>query len=279
MSVLQRIVSICTKECRKFSSFDEFQKHLKNELHTPIFMELHTKYLAFFQTWYASYRIPEYSKSSNVIFIYETRNHYNLEFLFYNVMYFARGWGLHVVCSETNYDLIKGILGANISNVRIDIVEDTGEYGDGLVQYNEYMKTEEFWFSIPDTVRKILTVEVDSYMRYPIVPVMLDIDYCASRWGWDADSPGGGGITLRSVSAMKDICRRLPELRKEIFAQDCWASEGICRLGYSYNSTFFMEGCLQKEAVGVHQWWSFSYPMFQERLECFKEYMKLHIDT
>jgi hypothetical protein len=274
---VQLIVDAC-KNPSRFTSYAEFQQYLKHTFHTPIFAELHEKYLGSLRSWFASYRIPDYDTSSNVIFLYETRDHYNLEFLLYNLMYFAQGWGLHIVCSSINLYRIKHILGDMVSHVRIDVLQETSEeYESGLVAYNMYMKSPTFWNSIPDTIKTLLTAEVDSYLRSPILPEMLEIDYCASRWEWEPESPGGGGITVRSVGAMKDICARLPHLAAEVFAQDCWAAEGVKQLGYTYNSTFFMEGCMQEEAIGVHQWWSFSFPMFEERRRCFEKYMILDI--
>lgn len=247
-------------------------------LEKPIFDELHARYLPFFKQWYASYDIPAYDTASNTIFIYETRLHYNLEFLIYNTLYFAPTFGLHLVCSSENHAYLCKILGKNLGRVKLVVLEETaGAYETGRNAYNEFMKSADFWNSIPSRIQCILTAEVDSYMRNPLEDVMLDIDYCASRWTWKPDLPGGGGISLRNVQAMKDICEKLPDLAKEQWAQDCWANEGVIRLGKTFNNTFFIESWLQPEAVGVHQWWTFCLPLTQERLDCLESYLHLNI--
>ncbi len=277
MDLLQTITD-AFETVKEETSLEKVQEHCKIALEKPIFDELRRKYLPFLRTWFANYTLPSYSDTPNILFIYETRCHANLEFILYSSAYFAQGWGLHIICSSSNKDFIVQLLGDKVSNVYIQILSDTVDgYVANRNSYNEFLKSASFWNSFPESKQWILTVEVDSYLRKSIpISEMLTYAYCASCWSWK-DGPGGGGITLRSIQAMKDICAQFPTLADEIWPQDCWASEGIHRLGFAYNSTFFMESCLQADAIGVHQWWTFCVPLDDERLWYLNRYMELDI--
>jgi hypothetical protein len=276
MNLLQ-IITDALDPCKTETSLEKVQEHCKRVLEKPIFDELRRNYLPFLKSWFSTYILPDYVHTNKVLFLYETRCHENLEFLLYSSIYFAQGWGLHIVCSETNKEFILEILKHNANAAYIQVLDETGVgYVENRNSYNAFMKTPAFWNSFPESKHWILTIEVDSYLRKPIPIEALNYSYCGACWAWK-DGPGGGGITLRSIQAMKDICARFPTLADEIWPQDCWAAEGIRQLGYSYNSTFFMESCLQVDAIGVHQWWTFCLPLDDERLWYLNEYMKLDI--
>jgi hypothetical protein len=58
----------------------EINHHIRMCLEKPIFEDLHARYMVPLKAWFAPYEIPDYHKASNIIFLYESRNHYNLEF-------------------------------------------------------------------------------------------------------------------------------------------------------------------------------------------------------
>ena len=86
-------------------SNDDLLHKLHINLEKPIFDYLKSQYLEKFRKWWDTYTLP--SKSKYNIVLYETRCHSNLEFLIYNLTYFAENYGLILYCSEANYDYIK----------------------------------------------------------------------------------------------------------------------------------------------------------------------------
>lgn len=278
MDLLQTILT-AYESVSMVSDLENLQMYMRTALEPLIFNELKRKYMGQLQTWYKSYKLPHYDSTDKILFVYETRPHENLAFLLYSLCYFARGWGLHIACKESNRVFVEEILGENTQATHIETLPELcGKYEDERNGYNAFMKSPVFWNGFLETHKWILTAEVDSYLRLPIPEDIFQYDFCASLWSWK-EGPGGGGITLRSIPAMQTICRELPLLEKQVWAQDCWASEGIKQLGYSYNPTYFMESCLQHEAVGVHQWWSFCIPLSDERLSFFNSYITLKIDN
>jgi len=223
-----------------------------------VFDYLKSKYLDYLRNWWKSYELPTVS-INNCIVLYETRCHPNLEFIIYNLTYFARNWGLIIYCSNANYNFINNILKHNSIKAVLHIIREDEGGREVRNEYNEFTKSDEFWSSLP--CNNILMCEMDAYLRKKIPHNVLSFDYICCLWPWYADLPGGGGISFRNVNAMKRICREYPELKIELFAQDSWAAEGCKRLNLSYNNSYLVEAAHHIiDPIGFHNWWTFINP-------------------
>lgn len=239
---------------------------------------LRSKYLNSLRSWWKSHTLQDTFTSSKSIVIYETRCHEQLEFLILNCTYFASKWGLTIFCSDENYAFICDVLGNNKDKARIIVCrQEEGNYSDERDVYNTVLKSRHFW----DTLHgygysHVLMAEVDAYLcdHIDAIESINEYDYIASRWNWVPDAPGGGGLTIRRVSKMLELC----DLDIDEPMQDCWASEGIRRVGGIVNNTLFAESCLLEKVWGVHQWWAFVEPNTKHK-PIYDRYMCLNIDT
>jgi hypothetical protein len=245
---------------------EEFLHKCHINYEQPVFDLLKHKYMDFFKKWWDTYTLPIISETNKSIVIYETRCHINLEFLIYNLTYFARGWGLIIYCSKDSHRFICDILKHNRFRAILHIVRDDEGGKEVRDEYNNFVKSSIFWNSIP--TEYVLMCETDTYLRKHIPDNITDYDYVCCKWGWHKDLAGGGGLSFRRVSSMKRICLEHPYLEK-IFAQDSWVAEGCKILNLSYNNTYFVESYHDiPDPIGFHQWWTFINP------HTFKTYWK-----
>jgi len=236
-----------------FNSRDEYLHQQRSQLDPIIFNSLRYLHGSRLEDHWNTYKIPE--KSDKAIVFVERRCHPNLEFCLHNAAYFARGYSIHIVCSHANLNFIKTLCVDKDVYIHI-LFENAGTPKEGRDDYNKLLKTSAFWNLFQE--EHILTMETDCYLIKQIPDSIYKYDYVASRWAWFYDKPGGGGLSYRKRSVMKEICERYSDLQM----QDIFASEGIeslCKKFPSYDESmyFFTESISSDQAIGVHQWWTF----------------------
>jgi len=246
------------------------------EFDPVVFNSLRTLYGDVLKQFWERATIP--LKSNRAIIFVERRCHPNLEFCLHNAVYYARGYSLHIFCSEANYDFIKTICGSQLQNIHIrkEFV-GFGTPEEGKAEYNELLKKCEFWNKFEEEF--VLTMETDSYLLRPIPKSIYKYDYVASKWSWSKTEPGGGGISHRKTAVMKQICN-LEETRS-IPMQDSFASTGITVLnGSSPTDThYFTESIFSNNGVGTHQWWTFLHTKPLDIIRsCIEVYITLYIE-
>ena len=244
---------------------DELLHKYHTIFETRIYEHLKSKYLEHLKQWWSNYELP-LASCDKCIVLYETRCHTSLEFLIYNLTYFARGWGLIIYCSKSNYNFINDILKHNKYRAILQIVREDEGGREVREEYNEFTKREVFWNSLP--CKYILMCEMDGYLKRVVPSNITDFDYVCCIWPWCLDLAGGGGISFRRVSSMKRICKEIPQLANEIFPQDGWVAEGCNRLNLSYNNSYLVEahhGII--DPLGFHNWWTFINPFMLSEME------------
>ncbi len=240
----------------EYQSLGDQPTHRCRELLEPIvFQHMRETYLPRLREWWSTHVIPADAKRS--IVVYETRNHEQLEFLILNLCYFAPDWALTVYCSEENYTFVKEIVGVKGATIRIHRPAE-GDYASERNEYNAVLTSRQFWKGLTH-FEHVLLAEVDSYLVRPLSTItdLDDYDYSASKWIWNTAAPGGGGISLRRVSYMLQLC----DVGITVSMQDVWVSEAIQQIGGSVGS-HFSESVLLEEPIGVHQWWSFYFQYY-----------------
>jgi hypothetical protein len=244
-----------------------------------VFDILKSRYGTALCSFWESYKVPFYSDKAVVIV--ERRCHPNLWFTIYNAAYFCRGWSIYLFCSQQNYQYCKDILGHNAANVHLIVqFTEVASPEKGIREYNELLKTYEFWSQID--AEHICTMETDCYLRKPIPEEYLEYDFVGTPWAWDLQGPGGTGLTLRRKSMMIVICLRGD---KDIPMQDNFASEAVKRVGGRWLPArpegvfLFSESTYREDPVGVHQWWTFAFNKFLdgEGFEIVQNYFNLEI--
>lgn len=224
-----------------------------------IYASLDRLYGKVFQEYWDSTLIP--LESNKAIVFVERRCHPNLKFCLQNAAYFAPGYAIHIFCSEANLDFIRTLCGKQISNIHIHTIFKTiGSYEDGKREYNQLLKEYNFWNILKE--EHILTMETDTYLLRHIPDSIYQYEYVASKWPWAPLEPGGGGLSYRKLSVMKEICSKHGPTDSST-PQDCYVSEKIRILGYSNPSmsesrNYFTESDFSTGSIGTHQWWTFA---------------------
>jgi hypothetical protein len=234
---------------------------LRMNLETPIFDELREKYGKALKEFWESAEFP--AKSTNTVLMVERRNHPNLEFCLQNFMYFTRAqnFSLTIVCSRTNEEQIRQILGKHIQTTDLRVLweDNPSEHGAAQKEYSALFQNPEFWESIEAT--SILSVQTDCYLRKPLPALVWDVDYVASPWAWKPWVVGGSGLTFRKKEAVVDMCKRV-FMKGKIVAEDEFFAHMciVCKkkvLPLDIAETIFSESRFVEDPVGVHQWWTY----------------------
>ena len=148
--------------------------------------------------------IPEFS--DKVAMIIEPRKSPVLEYVLRNVMYFlGSDWGLQIFTGSENENYIREVTngwgGVDIVNMGVPNLS--------IEAYNEMRKSPSFWRKIKG--EKILCFETDTLLCRTGIEDYLEYDYIGAPWPENIQiNPnvrvGNGGLSLRSRSAMIDIC-------------------------------------------------------------------------
>jgi hypothetical protein len=237
----------------------------RTELEPHVFSILNRRYGMHFQRHWDSCMIP--TDSNKTIVIIERRCHVNLRFCLQNAAYYVRGWGITVICSDSNYDYVNACIGSKAGSIKvIPCFKGIGaSVEEGKAEYNTLLQQEQFWKLFSE--EHLLMMETDSYFVKPLPDSILKYDYVASKLPWAPLSPGTGGLSYRKRDMMKHICSLGLPVNK---AQDCFVNEAIILLAnkYSYptieeSMIYFGEFSTHKNMCGTHQWWTvfFSTPV------------------
>jgi hypothetical protein len=239
---------------REYKNEAEFLHTCRIELEPFVFASLNRRYGAEFQKHWDSCVIP--TSGDRTIVLVERRCHPNLQFCLQNAAYYARGWGITVICSDANKAYVDACLGSQVASVRvIPQFKGLGTAEIGKTEYNTLLQQSEFWSMFSET--HLLMMETDTYFTKPLPPSILNYDFVASKWPWAPNSPGGGGLSYRKSSVMKTICAQGLPLSK---AQDCFISDAL-EGKYLYPSVqdahnYFGEFDFAPTMCGTHQWWT-----------------------
>ena len=259
MSASLGIFADCYDLMSQVKTRDELLHKYHTHYESPVFDHLRTTYLSQLKSWWDTHTLPLVSETDRCVVIYETRKHPNLEFLIYNLTYFAPNWGLIIYCSKENHNYIAEILKHNRFRALLHIVRDDEGGREVREEYNTFVKSSQFWDSLP--CAHILMCEMDAYLRKRVPEDIINYDYACCYWPWHPQLSGGGGISFRKVTYMKKIASEFPTLAKEYFAQDDWAAEGCLRLNLKCNNSYLVEADHNNtDPIGFHNWWTFINP-------------------
>lgn len=223
-------------------------------------------------------------KSKYAWVIIERRCHPNLWFLLRNIAWAAPTFSLYIFCSDENIEFIKALLGKKAKNVHI-ISWFSGFVSreEGKNQYNLSLKLPKLYEIID--AEYLISVQTDTYLRHKIPETIFVDDYYGCPWFWKRDTPGGGGITIRKIKSMIDLCNKTYDLGME--NEDSWIGNKIIEFGYTFppleiRENIFSENYPVPDPIGVHQFWTFienfeikNPPKFKEYLET---YLKIYLD-
>ena len=127
----------------KNNIFTEHFEERRAELEPIVFDALREMYGSNLKNFWNKTKIP-YKSNKAIVFV-ERRCHRNLEFCVHNSIYFAKGYSLHIFCSEENHEFVKKICAIHLENIHIHIIfKNEGTPKEGKTEYNFLLKQEKF---------------------------------------------------------------------------------------------------------------------------------------
>ena len=133
--------------------------------------------------------------------IVETRPITNLSQIIIDrhLKYIPKDWELTIYCSSLNHEYIKDCdFGINTNIIKLDNPKLT------IDGYNSMLKSKSFWQSLP--YEKVLIFQSDSRLLKDGIEDFLKWDYVGSPFQFQHHG-GNGGLSLRNVNLMEEICR------------------------------------------------------------------------
>lgn len=231
----------------------------RNELEPFVFSFLQANYGPALDTLWQTHTFPKQSKRAFVIV--ERRCHPNWWFLLRNLAWAGPEFSLYIFCSDQNIDFLTHLLGSKCESVHlIPLFKGLASKAEGVKQFNLAMTNPEVYAMID--AEYCITVQLDTYFVQKIPEWIFQGDYYGAPWGWEPQSAGGGGMTLRKISTMKEICSHGP-LTNGIGAEDKALGDTAEKCGFTippfqFRLHVFLENLfLGQRPIGIHQWWTF----------------------
>ncbi len=223
------------------------------------------------------------SKSKNKTLIVESRWNESVEYSIKNtIQKMGDGWGHIIVCTNQNFNHIVK-LKDNISQ-EIEVI-NLEEFKINRNSYNNLLYELTFWEKIK--CEKVLIYQSDTFIFKKFDNSFLDWDYIGSPWGPSKHSRvlfencknmntpiylGNGGLSLRTVSAMKKILNQQSKNKESIKFNktDC---------DYLWEDAFFsyyinISEEFKLSPVEVAKKFSFEHIYFDDTFGCHQPFVK-----
>jgi hypothetical protein len=244
-----------------------------------VYQILETRYGDKLNAFWKTYSPPKVSKYS--FCIVERRKHPNMWWVLRNLAWAGPDMAVYLFCSDENEAWLREMLGdkAELFNIRV-VFKGNPSRERGKKEVDNLMSDWRTYASIP--TRYILTLEVDCFLRRKIPSGLFQGAYYGCSYGWDQGHPGGGGLTVRRIDAMVELCKaERPDLETDLAgSQDCWLGTKTLERELDFppvnkRKELLMENMYVQHPIGVHQFWTFLYnfPLHQ------KEYSLQYISS
>ena len=187
--------------------------------------------------------------------IIEPRNHKDLLTVIKSTMFHLNEtnsiikWGLQIFHGNQNKEFVENIQ-LNLGNIvltNMDIDNFTHQ------EHSRYMESVEFWKQVKG--EKALIFQTDSLLLRSGIDEFLKYDYVGAPWRKPKENQwvGNGGLSLRSVSKMIEICENNPvneEILEDIYFMKYMKGIGVADIETAMR--FSMEDVFSPNPLGVH---------------------------
>jgi len=271
MELLHAIYEVIQIEKKKTPDTGELLDKLRNALEPYIYFYLIEKHGTMLQTFWESYRPPW--QSDNAFVIAERRAHPNFRFILQNIAWAGPDMAVYIYCSDENQAFIEAILGdkRNCYHI-IPVFSGNPTREDGKIAYNTLLTDYRFYQTIQ--AKYMLTVQLDNIIRKKIDPTMFTGEYWGNPWSWELGAAGGGGATVRNISAMIKLCHvhRVDPDTQFNDTEDKWISDRVTNYpDESFRSNHLMESVFVEDPYILHQFWTFGNDYLVLSREAFAE--------
>jgi hypothetical protein len=158
-------------------------------------------------------------------------------------------WGLQIFHGNQNKKLVEDIQ-TNLNNVIL-----TNMNIDNLTheEHSRYMESVDFWKQVKGT--KALIFQTDSLLLRSGVDEFLKYDYVGAPWRKPKENQwvGNGGLSLRTVSKMIEICENnhvTEQILEDIYFMKHMKGVGVADIETAMR--FSMEDVFSPNPLGVH---------------------------
>lgn len=249
----------------------------RNDLEPYIWQYFIFNYGQKLDEFWKTHQFPKKSKYAWVLV--ERRCHPNWWCLLRNIAWAAPDFSLYIFCSDENYNFVKSLLGDKAENVHIKRwFKGFATRQEGKDHYAQTFKLPGFYKLIE--AEYMIRVEMDTYIRKKIPESIFVDDFYGAPWGWKPEMPGGGGLVIRNIKTMIELCTK--ENCTNLEADDDWVGNKVVEYGLEYPSfefrkEIFSENFPVMDPVGVHQFWTFLDNFEINNPDKFKEYLKIYL--
>jgi hypothetical protein len=220
-------------------------------------------------TFWESYTPPY--QAENAFVLVERRPHPNFDFILKNIAWACPTMSVYLFCSDVNELFIRSILGDKAPHFHIlPVFKGMGTREQGKREYNHFFTSADSYRMI--CAKYIMTIQMDVIIRRKLRPFLFNGDYYGNPWGWNKALPGGGGVTIRRVEKMIELCERYGSCGDEV--EDAWISQRIVEMGgvvpkWDMAGVICMESIRTDQPFTLHQFWTYLWQyMKMERSEC-----------
>jgi hypothetical protein len=223
---------------------------------------------------------PVKDAKNAVIMVDNRKNIFSVISLYVTFTNLEKGkWSCVVVCNEDNKSFFQKYLGDNVEYItKFDY--PTKKFAIEI--YNDLLKSSNFWATFTK-YEKVLFVQDDGMIcKKGMENEFLKYDYVGAPWGrqWVSENPnkfikeninkemvGNGGVSLRSVKVMKDMCEKYKYLTKQlhydklqqqpedVFFSYCCTKEKTEMPTYDEAQKFSSEQVIYNGSYGFHKTW------------------------
>jgi len=210
------------------------------------------------------WKTHQFSKKYKYAFvIVERRVHPNWWFILRNILWAAPHFSLYIFCSDMNYDFITTLLGDKVENVHIHKwFKGIADKEKGYMESNVTFKLAGFYKLIDADY--CITVQMDSYFLQKIPDWIFTGAYYGAPWGWNPSMAGNGGLSVRNIKNMIEMCEKeIEKVNNNNDGEDKFFSEAIEKYNYNFPPYEFRVKVLQENfpidsiPIGIHQFWTF----------------------
>ena len=187
--------------------------------------------------------------------IIEPRNHSDLLTVIKSTMFHLNEtnspikWGLQIFHGNNNETMVKNIqqsLGnVVLTNMNVDNLTN--------IEHSEYMETTGFWRKVKG--KKALIFQTDSLLLRSGIDEFLKYDYVGAPWRKPKENQwvGNGGLSLRTVDRMIEICENNPvneQIWEDIYFVKHMKGNRVASVETAMK--FSMEDVFSPNPLGVH---------------------------
>lgn len=250
-------LSVCTTDEQRQACYTETLDRYRCDLEPYIWQHLMTTYGPALDRHWETHQFPK--KSPHAWVIVERRCHPNWWFLLRNIAWAGPTFSLYIFCSDENEAFVRALLGDKIQTVHLHpIFKGTATRQKGKDQYAALFKCPEFYQTID--AEYMIRAEPDTYLRHKVPDAVFTGDFYGAPWAWAMDKPGGGGLHVRRIAAMIQLCTRANHRGTE--GEDSWLGDKVQEYGLAvpslaWRTQIFSENFPVEDPIGVHQFWTF----------------------